>query len=496
MLGFLMDWIKKNTSEFFLLALIILAGAFLRFYRIYDFATFLGDEGRDALVVKRIIVDHKFTLLGPMTSIGNMYLGPIYYYFTIIPLWLFRLDPVGPAIMVATIGTLTILLVFLVGKDFFGTVAGLVSSLLYAVSPLIITHTRSSWNPNPMPFFATLTVYPVYKALVSRDGRWLMLGAASLGVALQLHYFGLLLIPIVLVLPLVARIKLPLKFYFWALISFLLIFSPIVLFEFRHQFVVSKAVWRFISDKKQTSLNIFSNLSLLWPIYKRLFARLVCAQRSWLGTFLAVLSTGVLLGKLVRRFLKKGTATDLAYLTLFLWLAVGLFGTSFHQGDIHDHYLGFLFPTPFLVCGFLASLAWPKKLGRGMIVAATLGLVVLNILNTSPISGVGPNYQIERSKIVAGAIARDVGEEKFNVALVSPTHDFRAMNYRYFLEVFGKTPQGYENYHDIETLYLIVEKDKIDPLTVPAWEIQSFGPKKLEKAFKFDFEVEVFKLKR
>jgi 4-amino-4-deoxy-L-arabinose transferase-like glycosyltransferase len=496
MLKTLLGWIQKNTFEFLTLLLIITLGAFLRFYRIYDFAIFLGDEGRDALVVKRMIVDYKFTLLGPMTSIGNMYLGPIYYYFMIIPLWLFGLNPVGPAMMVATIGTMTILLVFFVGKDFFGSAAGLVSSLLYAVSPLIITHTRSSWNPNPMPFFATLTVYPVYKALVLRDGRWLMLAAASLGVALQLHYFGLLLIPIVFVLLLTARIKFPWRFYFWALISFLLVFSPIIIFEFRHQFVVSQAIWRFISDKKQTSFNIFSNLSVIWPTYKRLLVRLTCAQKILPGSFLAVLSAGILLGKLVRRFLKKGTASDLAYLTLFLWLAIGLFGTNFHQGDIHDHYLGFLFPTPFLILGFLASLAWSKKLGKGLVVATTLGLVVLNLLNTSPISGVGPNYQIERSKIVAKAIADDVGEEKFNVASISPTHEFRAMRYRYFLEIFGKIPQGYENYRDIETLYVIVEGNGTDPLKASNWEIQSFGPKEIVKTFKFDFQVEVFKLER
>ena len=36
--------------------------------------------------------------------------------------------------------------------------AGLVAALLYAISPTVIIYSRSSWNPNIMPFFALLSV--------------------------------------------------------------------------------------------------------------------------------------------------------------------------------------------------------------------------------------------------------------------------------------------------------------------------------------------------
>src|SRR3989304_5159037 len=109
----------KNHWEVLILLTILLAGAFLRLYKIADYMTFLGDEGRDVLVVKRMIVDHKFTLLGPTASVGGFFLGPIYYYFMLPFLFLWRLDPVGPAVMVALFGIATIYLVYRVGKDFF-----------------------------------------------------------------------------------------------------------------------------------------------------------------------------------------------------------------------------------------------------------------------------------------------------------------------------------------------------------------------------------------
>ncbi|MBI1982345.1 MAG: hypothetical protein HYS68_02065, partial [Candidatus Levybacteria bacterium] len=71
---------------------ILLVAAFLRLYKISDYMTFLGDEGRDALVVYGIL-HGKFTLLGPTASVGGFFLGPIYYYFMAPFLWLFNYDP-------------------------------------------------------------------------------------------------------------------------------------------------------------------------------------------------------------------------------------------------------------------------------------------------------------------------------------------------------------------------------------------------------------------
>src|SRR3972149_2089102 len=107
---------KFNFSrESFFLTLIIALGAFLRLYKIKDYIVFLGDEGRDALVVYNILHGH-ITLLGPTSSVGGFFLGPIYYYFMAPFLLLSNYDPVGPAIMVVLFGLATIFLVYQVGR--------------------------------------------------------------------------------------------------------------------------------------------------------------------------------------------------------------------------------------------------------------------------------------------------------------------------------------------------------------------------------------------
>src|SRR3990167_8652478 len=139
-----------------ILVVIFVLAAILRFWRIDEYQTFLGDEGRDVLVVKRMLLDGKFTLLGPITSVGSIYMGPVYYYFTAPFLYLWNFDPVGPAIMVAFFSIATIYFVYRIGSDYFHQIVGLTAALTYFVSRLTIVYGKSSWNPNVVPFFAVL----------------------------------------------------------------------------------------------------------------------------------------------------------------------------------------------------------------------------------------------------------------------------------------------------------------------------------------------------
>jgi len=166
---------------------ILFLSAYLRLWNIGGYMTFLGDEGRDVLVVKRMIVDHDITFLGPTASVGGFFLGPIYYYFMAPFLWLWNLNPVGPAVMVALFGVATIYLLYRVGTDFVSRSTGYIAALLYAIAPLVVAHSRSSWNPNIVPFFSLLYIYSLWKAQESRKVRWLFVAGISFGVGIQLH---------------------------------------------------------------------------------------------------------------------------------------------------------------------------------------------------------------------------------------------------------------------------------------------------------------------
>ena len=169
--------------------------------------TFLGDEGRDVIIVRRIFTELHPPLIGPGTSVGNMYLGPLYYYMMALPLLVAGFSPVGPAVMVALLGIATIFFIWFAGRKWFGSFAGLVAGALYAVSPVPIIFSHSSWNPNIMPFFSLLCVYAVWKVWSENKLNWLIVLGISFAFVLQSHYLGLLLAPTLFLFWIIALVK-------------------------------------------------------------------------------------------------------------------------------------------------------------------------------------------------------------------------------------------------------------------------------------------------
>ena len=132
---------------------IFLIGLFLRLYKLNAFITFLGDQGRDAIVIKRILTFEHLTAIGPPTSIGQVYLGPFYYYFIAPWLFLFNFNPLGLAFGVAFISSIFIIINYFIVNDLFNKKIAFLSSVFLTFSTIIIEFSRFSWNPNLLPIF-------------------------------------------------------------------------------------------------------------------------------------------------------------------------------------------------------------------------------------------------------------------------------------------------------------------------------------------------------
>ena len=108
----LLRYLQKQSWHWYVALAIMLIGGFLRLYRVPDTLMFLGDQGRDALIVARIFKEFDPVLIGPVTSVGNLYLGPLYYYFMLPFLWLSYPSPLGPVYAVAIFSTLNLFLLY------------------------------------------------------------------------------------------------------------------------------------------------------------------------------------------------------------------------------------------------------------------------------------------------------------------------------------------------------------------------------------------------
>jgi len=147
---------KKGRGEIIILFLILGLAAFLRFYKLADYQFFTYDQARDALIIKRIVVDKKLTLLGPTVLIPGLNLPPFYYYLMAPVFWLGGFNPLSLDIFSALVGLLTILAVWSVANSFFGKPAGLFAAFFMAISPIMVDLSRRAWNPNSVPLLSII----------------------------------------------------------------------------------------------------------------------------------------------------------------------------------------------------------------------------------------------------------------------------------------------------------------------------------------------------
>lgn len=473
----LVDWISKNKIEVVIIFLILTTAAFLRLYKIDQYMTFLGDEGRDAIVVKALITRGDIILIGPPTSIGNMYLGPIYYYMMAPFLVLTRLNPIGPAVMVALIGIATVFLIYLAGREWFGKVAGITAAALYAVSPIPIIYSQSSWNPNPAPFFAIITIYSLYKILTTRKFWWMVVGAASLAAALQMHYLATLLVPTFGIFWIVGFLKFKktdfkkyLILSFTSFSLFFLLMSPLLWFDLRHDFLNYKAFIKFFTERQTTvNLNPINFLARIPVLYQSLFTRFITAKDEILGIATMIFAT---LGLVILWWRNlKAKQQDFPFLLITVWLVIGIFGMAAYKLTVFDHYFGFLNPAAFLLFGLVISAVWQKnKIGMVVSVIIILGLMILNLLQTPVRSA--PNKQLERTQKIAQIVISQTQSRPYNFALIAKNNYDAA--YQYYLDLFGAKPEQVD-FVQTEQLFVVCEDPVCEPVGHPKSEIARFG---------------------
>lgn len=463
--------------------------AALRFYRLADYMTFLGDEGRDALVVKGMLVDHNLPFIGPPTSVGNIYLGPLYYYMMALSMIPFWLNPVAAAGMNGLIGVLTVALIYCLGKAWFGRGSGLIAAFLYAISPVAIFYSRSSWNPNPAPFFVLVGAWAFYKAHESGNFKWLILVGAAAAAALNMHYLALILVP-VFGLMWVLELSNKKISNFWrgslgGLAAFWLVMLPLVLFDFKHNFLNYRAITEVFTGGQSVGFNpVETFLKIPNIFFHDLIGRYLAAENIFLASAVSVL---VLL-PIILSFKKLERNWPVLFLTV--WLLVGLIGLSFYQGNIYDHYLGFLNPVPYLLLGGGFSV-FKFKPQTVYIMGWLILIVALSYVNFSrnPLLK-NPNYQLTRTQEVAKFIITKTNGQPFNFALIAKSNYDSA--YQFYLSQYGHTPLQVP--FDIAgQLFVVCEDAVCDPTHSSKYEVVGFGWSKIESEQDF-YGVKIYKL--
>jgi 4-amino-4-deoxy-L-arabinose transferase-like glycosyltransferase len=417
---------------------------FLRLFNLSEHAMFLGDQGRDALIVRDILLLKHFPAIGAPTSIGQVYLGPFYYYLVAPFLLLTRFNPVGMAIGVALMSSIGIIFAYYLIKQELGQKTATVSLFLMTFSAVNVEYSRFSWNPNLLPIMTLFTLYFFYKMLSEKKYGYAAVFGAFFALSLQLHYLVILITPAMALYLLywlnlnrrqtfVTVKKIALSLLFFCFFS-----SPLLIFDLRHDFLNTRNFLNMFANSPISGSGGYGArfLETSGHFFYQVFIPTNWQSYPFLMVLLAFVPPLVLFTVLKLQKVKfKGFA-----ILLLLSVCSYLLGFALLNSPRNPHYYG---PASFIFLTSLAYLFVTKAKNCKMchfFILVLLGLYfAVNIGGIYKQVFIKGNGQIEHSRRVAIFLLKQNEGKPYNIA-TWPV-EFTEDNYVYFLNLYNSPPQ-------------------------------------------------------
>lgn len=457
------------------LLIIILLGAYLRLPGIFgNYFAFTYDVGRDMLALWDIVHAHKLLLIGFTTGLPGVFYGPWWYYLLLFPYILSFGNPQGVALTMGLVGIATVFFGFLFGKKVGGYFLGISFAALIAVSPALISLSSQIWNPNISPLFIIFCLWTLYK-IYSKDKPklryYFTLGLLiTLIIDLEIVFGLLLAVGLTLSVLVIKNKKIQLKSIVFFLAGATVIFSPRIIFEIRHQFLMTTSFIKFltIGDASQGSGLSGSFINRLSMMFSQ-FNSTLALENKFLGVIIILFVTLTIAifyrkaSKINKQFIKTSCI-------VFLTFLIGL--TFFHH-DIWPHYLVGL-PVFYLLL-FCLSISLIIQKTKNYIIWGSI-VIILFLINLNPISIVNnlnkPAWIGDASvyknqlEVINYVYQQSAGRSFKYVVYTPPIHDY---TYQYLFKWYGPNKYHYSSSKDSRLAYFILEPDLQYPFRLTDW---------------------------
>ena len=425
--------------QIIIFGLLILFLIVTRFYRLGDTAFFVNDQGRDIKVLYNMLINGKMTLIGPATSFagqfGNIYFGSYYYYF-LLPFYLisqsaYFMTGVFPALFIVGVLLFFLLKEFKFGQKF-------IISLLLVFSWFSLYYTRFLWNLN-LAFllsFILFSAFLVFKKRIVKHGLLSLIFGLISGMVFQVHYGMLFLYVSLLVFFFNQRKNLLLY-----LLGFIASFFPFLLFDIRHEYVISKNILSYVSSFFKfngTGASINSLISIFAKMFEYYLLPLVSVNY-WVKVISALL---IYLSVIIFHLRKKREVnTFIAMSFIIFFLSFFVFKRDF------DYYLACFMIWFYIGLGLALYDLAKKTLGRYLVTGLLILFIGLNYFKyfTLPINSFGLAKQYFITRIIKNNLLKNNTKE-LSILVIPHGDDVNSLEYLMSLDNFYINPNAKNKY--------------------------------------------------
>lgn len=350
--------IVANFGKYELILILILCvSAFLGSFKISTLMTFIGDQGWFYLSARDMLIDGNIPLVGIASSRPWLHQGPLWTYMLGVFLWIFNFNPVSGAFLAIILGILSVLGMYILGSTLFSKKIGLISSLLYATSPLIVFNMRFPYHTSPMPFFVIVFILSIHK-IIQNKIIYIPIAIFLLGILYNFE-IATIILGVVLVGTLVYKLLkkeinlneiLNKKILSLSFVALVVPLFPMILYDVKNGFpqTLKFGLWFFYRIASFFGLNpehAFSlkKIIIMFQYLLDFFMKLIFAVSGLISFSIFI----VLLGWVVY-VLFKNKIKNIAYYLIFYLFFTTLLLIILNQTP-SDAYLPILFPTAILL---------------------------------------------------------------------------------------------------------------------------------------------------
>lgn len=240
---------KKQEKYKIILTLILLLAFFLRIYNFRSFYVFSHDQDLASWIIKDILSGH-FRLIGQETSSLGVFIGALFYYIQ-IPFYLIgKMDPLGSVFLPTMIGVFATYSIYFVVNKIFNTKIGLISAFIYAASALIVFIDREVAPTMPVMLWSIWYLYSLYLVYKNKYLKGFILFGLLIGLIWHLNMTLIILSPLIIIAYLFSSRKINTKAIVLGILVLIISNLPLIVFEVRHNFSQTKAIYLSITTPK------------------------------------------------------------------------------------------------------------------------------------------------------------------------------------------------------------------------------------------------------
>lgn len=237
--------------EYIFILVVVFIFLFLRLFHLPESLNLGSDQGFGILEMKRLWETKQVTLIGPASSLTTsgqyIYASSLVYYLSILVLVISGWNPLALSYFLIFLQLLSFLLVYrMLTHQFPSSSLPHFFALLYVFSPVMVNYSRFSWAPNYLIPVSSIILILLLKLTQEAKPSFFLptLIGFSLGIGLQFHYSFFLIVLLAFIWLFVAQ-KMGFFILTGTLLGLIIGFSPIILFEVRHDFHNFRALLLF-----------------------------------------------------------------------------------------------------------------------------------------------------------------------------------------------------------------------------------------------------------